>query len=271
MHYIAAAQTDIGNTKAVNQDSLMLKVADTPQGELAYAVLCDGMGGLESGQVASAAVVRAYEKWFNEKLVSLFERKALEQELRRSWYNTLIECNEKIIRYSSIHGGDMGTTLTAAIFFNDNYYIMHVGDCRVYEMLDTCEQLTYDQTFVAREVALGHMTSKQALSDPRRNVLLQCVGVNHEVKPDFIQGKVSKGASYLICSDGFRHELTAKEIYSGCHEKLDVTGEISDKKLTKDSRKSARLLMEARLNDLIKINKQRKERDNISAILIKTY
>ena len=138
-------------------------------------------------------------------------------------------------------------------------------------MLDTCEQLTYDQTFVAREVALGHMTSKQALSDPRRNVLLQCVGVNHEVKPDFIQGKVSKGASYLICSDGFRHELTAKEIYSGCHEKLDVTGEISDKKLTKDSRKSARLLMEARLNDLIKINKQRKERDNISAILIKTY
>ena len=271
MHYIAAARTDIGNSKTVNQDSLMLKVADTPDGELAYAVLCDGMGGLEHGQVASAAVVRAYEKWFNEEFAALFGRKALEQELRRSWYNTLMDCNEKIIRYSKIHGGNMGTTLTSVIFFNDNYYIMHVGDCRVYEMIDTCEQITNDQTYVAREVALGHMTREQALNDPRRNVLLQCVGVNHEVRPDFIHGKVSRGASYLICSDGFRHELTTREIYSGCHLNLDVIEKTVGKELTKDSRQSARKLMETRLNDLIKINKQRKERDNISAILIKTY
>ena len=64
------------------------------------------------------------------------------------------------------------------------YYIMNVGDSRAYELTDGLKQLTNDQTFVAREVALGNMTPEQALVDERRNVLLQCVGASDEVYPD---------------------------------------------------------------------------------------
>ena len=63
-HYTVAAQTDAGTTKTVNQDSLTVKVANTIYGEVAFAVICDGMGGLQQGEVASSAVVRAYEQWF---------------------------------------------------------------------------------------------------------------------------------------------------------------------------------------------------------------
>ena len=68
IHYLAAAQTDIGLVKQVNQDRLTVKVIDTELGEVALAVICDGMGGLAKGELASAIVVRAFEKWFWEEL-----------------------------------------------------------------------------------------------------------------------------------------------------------------------------------------------------------
>lgn len=73
-HYTVAAQTDVGTTKTVNQDCLTVKVANTIYGEAAFAVMCDGMGGLEQGEVASTMVVRAYEQWFLRELPQLCQK-----------------------------------------------------------------------------------------------------------------------------------------------------------------------------------------------------
>ena len=115
-------------------------------------------------------------------------------------------------------------------------------------------QLTKDQTFVAREVELGNMTQEQAKQDPRRNGLLQCVGASEEVYPDFFFGKVKENAVYLLCSDGFRHEISAEEIY----EKLNPQVLWEDDAMQKNSM------------ELIALNKARQERDNISVVLIRT-
>ena len=80
-HYTVAAHSDVGTTKAVNQDSLTVKVANTMNGEAAFAVICDGMGGLEQGEVASTAVVRAYEQWFLKDLPQLLARGFSEKQL----------------------------------------------------------------------------------------------------------------------------------------------------------------------------------------------
>ncbi|MEE3458276.1 MAG: serine/threonine-protein phosphatase, partial [Candidatus Faecousia sp.] len=63
MNYIVTANTDIGISKNTNQDSVSLKVMNTPQGRMALAVLCDGMGGLAKGEVASASLLRAFDRW----------------------------------------------------------------------------------------------------------------------------------------------------------------------------------------------------------------
>ena len=63
MNFIISATTDIGTTKKTNQDSLSMKVIRTPAGRMVFAVLCDGMGGLSSGEVASATVVKAFHEW----------------------------------------------------------------------------------------------------------------------------------------------------------------------------------------------------------------
>lgn len=264
-HYIAAAQTDIGLVKNVNQDSLTVKVANTDYGEVALVVLCDGMGGLSQGEVASAHVVLAFEEWFDTECAALIEQGMQPEKIRKSWNQIILQCNEQIVNYGRKLATNVGTTLTSMLFFQNHYYIVHVGDCRVYE-LDRdgeCTQLTKDQTYVAREVMLGHMTKEQAKTDERRNVLLQCIGVNQVVDPDFLYGEISDGATYLICSDGFRHEITEQEIYTCCFTNVKTE--------PCDDCKAQIKVMNQQLAYLVELNKNRNERDNISAILVTTW
>ena len=68
MNFIVSANTDIGITKSTNQDSLSVKVINTPLGRMTFAILCDGMGGLAKGEVASASVIRAFDQWLYNEL-----------------------------------------------------------------------------------------------------------------------------------------------------------------------------------------------------------
>lgn len=266
-HYTVAAQTDAGIAKSVNQDSLTVKVANMPYGEAAMAVLCDGMGGLEQGEVASAVVVRAYEQWFLKELPLAISRSGgspAPSLIEKSWAKIANDCNERLLDYGRDRKTTMGTTLTALLLFEGSYYIEHVGDCRAYRMSDSLmERLTQDQTYVAREVALGHMTPEQAKNDSRRNVLLQCIGTVKHVEPDFICGEYRAGDSFLLCSDGFRHELSEREMYDYCHLAVcDMDWSVS-------CRQENSRVMAGQLRYLIEQNKARMEKDNISAVFLK--
>ena len=99
------------------------------------------------------------------------------------------------------------------------------------------------------------MTPEQAEPDRRRNVLLQCVGASEKVYPDVFYLKSDINTVYMLCSDGFRHEIAQEEIYT----KLKPESLISNDIMTQNSK------------DLIELNKERMERDNISVALIRTF
>lgn len=269
LHYTVAAQTDAGIVKNINQDSLTVKVANTPYGEAAIAVICDGMGGLEQGEIASAVVVRTYEQWFLKELplaLNEGDGRLDSSWIQESWDRLANDCNARILDYSRQRKTTMGTTLTVLLLFEGCFYISHVGDCRAYKMTDFNNQmqlLTTDQTYVAREVALGHMTPEQAKNDARKNVLLQCIGTVNYVEPDFVSGEVQTGNSFLLCSDGFRHELLEREMYDYCHLALE------NLEWHVNCRQENSRLMSVQLKYLIEQNKSRMEKDNISAILLK--
>lgn len=255
MNYIVAGCTDIGTTKETNQDSLSVKVLTTKQGRMVFAILCDGMGGLEKGEVASATVIRRFDQWVQTDLRAMTEYPLDDTVIRSQWETILKEENQKIMTYGARMGIRLGTTAVIMLITAGRYYVMNVGDSRAYELHDGIRQLTNDQTFVAREVAMGNMTEEEAENDERRSVLLQCVGASDYVYPDMFFGDTKKDAVYLLCSDGFRHEIKANEIYSALHPNL---------MLNEESMNSAVL-------GLIELNKQRQETDNISAVLIRTY
>jgi len=161
MHYTAIADTDIGIVKTTNQDSILIKHGQTPSGEVLMAIICDGMGGLAKGELASATVIRAFAKWFDQELPYELEKPDL-QVVAAKWSLMLKDLNAKILQYGQNFGTNLGTTFTGMLFVGEQHMIIHVGDSRAYRIAGTLQQLTTDQTFVAREISLGHMTPEQA-------------------------------------------------------------------------------------------------------------
>lgn len=255
MNFIVTANTDIGTTKSTNQDSLSVKKLQTSQGAMVFAILCDGMGGLAKGEVASANVINAFNNWVQQELPKLTVSELSAQVIRSQWEKIIVSQNETIKAYGAGQGVRLGTTAVIMLLTQTQYFIMNVGDSRAYEIREGLNQITNDQTFVAREVALGNMTPEQALRDERRSVLLQCIGASESVYPDMFTGEVKQNACYMLCSDGFRHEITEDEIYQM----------FSPAVLNSED------AMNQNTVSLIELNKQRMERDNISVVLVRTY
>lgn len=254
MNYKIAAHTDVGINKSTNQDSVLIKVAQTDFGNVVLATVCDGMGGLAKGELASATLIRMLAKWFEEELPKLLYQGISIEKLKQSWTDLIYRANDKISSYSRALHTNMGTTMTLLLMVDNLYYIANVGDSRIYYLREEITQLTKDQTVVQREVDRGNLTPQEAKVDKRRNVLLQCIGASQYIEPDFYTGKVNPGSMFLLCSDGFRHEISEEEMY----------GYLTPFKLLNEQ------AMKDSLVYLTDLNKYRMEKDNISAALIRT-
>lgn len=251
MHFVAIADTDVGTSKDTNQDSILIKHASTLNGEVLLAIVCDGMGGLAKGELASATVIRSFSDWFDNELakeLSFLDMRVIAGKIELM----LKDLNLRILEYGKSAGINLGTTFSGILFIDNQYVIAHVGDSRVYHIGSSLNQLTEDQTVVAREIRLGRLTVEEAKLDKRRNILLQCIGASRIVNPQIIHGLAEKGA-YMLCSDGFRHKITEDEIF----ESLKPEKLINKKIMYRNAKK------------MIDLVKSRQERDNVSVVLIK--
>ena len=254
MRYLSTVHTDVGNVKQTNQDSALVMEAETVVGNILLTVICDGMGGLQKGELASTTVIRAFSRWFENSLPQIVDLPDPQARICGDWQEIVQSCHSRIAAYAASQGITMGTTLNAVLFMNGKYYIANVGDTRAYLLTDDLYQLTKDHSFVQREVDMGRMTPQEALTSPRRNVLLQCIGAGEFVEPDFFTGDVRPGETYMQCSDGFRHAITEFEIYKYCCPEAST-----DEQTMHDN-----------IVTLTDLNKSRREKDNITVILVKT-
>lgn len=256
MNFVISAKTDIGTVKETNQDSVLAMTVNTNLGRMVFALLCDGMGGLAKGEVASASVIKAFKKWVYERLPELCREGVLDDStIKQEWNHIVLHQNDSIKQYGRGIGISLGTTAVALLLTQERYYILNVGDSRCYELGTEMKQITEDQTLVNREVSMGKLTPEEAEVDPRRSVLLQCIGASENVYPDFFFGEVAKDAVYMLCSDGFRHELTPEEIF----QKLQPSMMYDE------------YMMGEHILELIELNKSREERDNISVVAVRTF
>lgn len=255
MKFLTAFHTDVGLRKKTNQDSLLIMQAETGAGSVLLASICDGMGGLAKGEVASAAMVRGLSDWFMGELPGLLAGGLTPDALWDSWDGLIQAVANRINSYGASIHVELGTTVAALLVVGEQYYIMNVGDSRVYVLTNQLHQLTKDQTYVQREIDLGRMTPEQAARDPQRNVLLQCVGVVSMIQPDYFYGTTAPGQVFMLCCDGFRHVITPEEFY----QSLGPAQAGSEEQ------------MRANLVQLTELNKSRGEMDNITAITIRTY
>lgn len=254
MDYTIAVYTDKGVQKATNQDSLCLRRVGLPGGgEMLFAAVCDGMGGLQKGEVASAEVVRSLEWWFDANRELLASARDFSQ-VRRQLADLLIQLDQKIAAHAARTGVQMGSTLTALLAVNRRFLTVNVGDSRIYCIHGgRIRQLTQDQSLVEMEVQRGRITRDEARHHPQRNVLLQCIGIGRELTPAFTEGVMETDGVYLLCSDGFCHEL----------EESELAERLSPRAMEEQR------VMQNTLVELTECCKSRGENDNITAVICK--
>lgn len=254
MKFLTAVHTDIGIKKKTNQDSTLVMEAESEFGNVLFAVVCDGMGGLAKGEVASATVIREYARWFEQDFPNILYSGITGDRVKQSMENVIYSMNSKISAYGRSNGIHLGTTIVGLVIAEDMYYCINVGDSRCYHITNVFEQLTKDQTYVQREMDMGRMTLEEAKRHPQRNVLLQCVGASEYIVPDFYTGKVGENELFMLCSDGYRHLVTAEEFYQYLNPNV-----VSEEAQMKEN-----------IKYFTELNKYRKEEDNISVVLIRT-
>lgn len=252
MNFVTSYVTDVGIRKKTNQDSLLIQQADTDFGPVLFAAVCDGMGGLAKGEVASACAVDALADWFAREFPPILYGGMDETVLQQSLLNCIQDLSERIGRYGHKIGTNLGTTVVAILICCGRYYVVNVGDSRVYSIGNGIQQITHDQTVVQREIDLGRLTPEEAAVDPRRSVLLQCVGASDSVLPDFYTGVVTGTENFMLCCDGFRHVISPEEFFEGLNPNAA----------------SQPQQMQVNLQYYVDTNKYRQETDNISAILV---
>ena len=217
MQYTYATATDVGKRKKINQDALLVETAESDKGNILFAAVCDGMGGLASGEKASETVTDALEDWFEQKLPDILSKETDEETLfgyiQNSLSNTINTADKDINSIGTEIGADCGTTVSCLLIIENQWTVMNIGDSRIYHFDgDVYEQVTKDHSYVQREIDKGLMTESEAEKSSMRNVLLQCVGAGDILAPDWFSGTANPGDWFLLCTDGFRHKLTKSDM-----------------------------------------------------------
>lgn len=196
-----AASTDVGRARDHNEDTFAIEAGREHADAGDLFVVCDGAGGLASGEVASelaaTTISTRYYAGANGDPASA---------LRAAF----VEANERI--FSRGHG-KMGTTGVAALFLDDTIVLANVGDSRAYLIRDgAIHQLTRDHSFVAEQVAAGVLTEDQANRSSYRNVITRAIGIRAEVEVDLYRERASAGDRVLLCSDGLHGQVEPDEL-----------------------------------------------------------
>ena len=252
MEVKACVFTDAGKVRKVNQDAAMIKVAGTRNyGRISFAALCDGMGGLSKGEVASYKVIRALEGWFLEELPLMMDmdEDSLWETAEKSLSRLIVRTGADLRRYGRHRGIRLGTTLTALLQIGRRYMTINIGDSRIY-LVDRKKavQITRDQSLVQDKVDRGVIAAGDAKTDTERNVLMQCIGSSLEVKPDIRTGELSGDTTILLASDGFWRKVREDEM----HDKLCPQMCVTVQDMLDECKKLADIAI------------SRKEQDNIS-------
>ncbi len=201
--------TDKGKKRIINEDSLFIHLGDGEK--FAFAVVCDGMGGANGGEVASAIAVDTVKSQLD--VIDSYPRRSQWGKLLRKM---VTDANQQIYIKScednSLSG--MGTTMVG-LFCNDSKVtVANVGDSRAYLISEEeIKQITKDHSLVNELVEKGELSAAQASKHPNKNVITRALGVESNVQSDIYDINVSKGQYILLCSDGLTEEVSEPEIH----------------------------------------------------------
>lgn len=231
------AQTDVGRTREHNEDSFIVvnlsegeplrfdRLVEQPADPAATLfMVADGMGGAAAGEVASATAVDVVIRHLREKFAG--QRNVapadLAVELTRAAEKANWSIFQQAVNKPELRG--MGTTATIAALLHDTLYLAQVGDSRAYLIRGgTATQLTKDQSLMQKLIEAGELTEEEAALSERRNIILQALGPEANVKVDVTVQPLRRGDVLLLCSDGLSGLVRPEDMARVVEEELDLS------------------------------------------------
>jgi len=211
--------TDVGRVRSQNEDALFVLSGEQEASNAAppfgLFMLADGMGGHQSGEVASALALRVAASWLLSHvyfpLVDGTDRGADQPSLTDVIREAIAQANRVVTR--DFPGS--GSTLTCGMILGDRLFIGHVGDSRAYLLRigQAARQLTRDHSLVNRLMEMGQLTAEEAAVHPQRNVLYRAIGQGATLEVDVSTYALESGDRLLLCSDGLWGLLEEAEIW----------------------------------------------------------
>lgn len=200
--------TDPGNVRAQNQDYYLIeRLGKTSMA----AVVCDGMGGAKSGNVASKIAAEAFLSEVDRAIKPDMPVEKAESALREAVLIANAAVYENAQLSEEMNG--MGTTLVAALVLGKTGIIVNVGDSRAYLLNQSGVQcITTDHSFVEMMVQRGELSREQAKSYPGKNLITRAVGTEETVQADVFRIPLQSGDNLLLCSDGLSNLLADQEL-----------------------------------------------------------
>ncbi len=243
-------KTDKGRRRSSNQDGFA--VAEFNE-STAFFLVCDGMGGAKGGEEASSIAIDAAVKSVTEDVSALLADESLDRAkympkiLTYAAEGANLAVYDRATEEPSFTG--MGTTFVGAIVTGETMYVVNVGDSRLYLITENeVKQVTRDHSYVQYLVDMGVMTSEQAETSSKKNIITKAVGTSDQVNPDTFTVSL-EGAKYvLLCSDGLTNMVNKSEILAI----LSGEGALSEK-----------------VDALVAKANENGGKDNITAVLVK--
>ncbi|HIS64244.1 MAG TPA: Stp1/IreP family PP2C-type Ser/Thr phosphatase [Candidatus Avoscillospira avistercoris] len=200
--------TDLGNVRKQNQDFYDIVTLHPNQ---LLLVVCDGMGGAKSGNVASRLATEVFVGEVRRTAREDMDVEQIEKMLR----DAVSLANQAVFEQSKVSSDftGMGTTLVAAVLLPDRAIIANVGDSRAYIFdKDGIRFMTVDHSLVELMVRRGEITREQAKTHPSKNLITRAVGTEANVDCDLYNQELHPGDAVLLCSDGLSNEMADQEI-----------------------------------------------------------
>ncbi|MBC7499058.1 MAG: Stp1/IreP family PP2C-type Ser/Thr phosphatase [Herminiimonas sp.] len=242
-----AAKTDIGLIRSHNEDAVAISAAH------GIAVVADGMGGYNAGEIASGMASVIFKEILEEKIRHVRWDQQGVHKLIRHWVIESVEhANSTIFQSASLEPeySGMGTTLVGSFFHHDKVIIAHVGDSRAYRLRQgKLEQITRDHSVLQEQIDAGLISEEYARFAPNRNLVTRAVGVAPTLNVETREHVTEAGDMYLLCSDGLTDMLALNELAEL------MNGVQTD--------------LEAACQMLIDIANKNGGRDNISVVIIR--
>ena len=204
----AWGMTEPGMIRTQNQDHYDITKLSRDQ---LLVIVCDGMGGARSGNIASSMAVEVFVGEVKRAVRSNMKPDKIDTMLK----NALELANKAVYEQSQLSEEyqGMGTTLVAAFFQKERLTVANVGDSRAYLLnRDGVEAITTDHSLVELMVQRGELTRETAKTFPGKNLITRAVGTESAVECDLYHVQLRKGDNVLLCSDGLSNQLSDQEM-----------------------------------------------------------